>query len=175
MPATWTVETARTTLAACQFDLDSEQQRTQALDGKLTQLAAFIALAIAVSGTVGASVLAAGKLPFGFTIAWGACLTVTGVLWLFAVVQAFRALAPKSYAGIDSDAVIGRVTPSKLGRSEAEVLAEFASGRANVLSKAREINDRKAKRTLWVFWLTGSGFASLIAGLVVTAVGVVTK
>jgi hypothetical protein len=165
------LETAKATLGACEWDLEREEDRMRGLDAKLTQLATFSGVSISISGGLGASVLAASKLELGFLIALGACIAVAASLLLSAVIVAFRALAPKTYIGVDEGAVAARTTPNALKRPPAETVAGFAASRREVLVTARGINDRKATSATRVFLLVGMAFAALVAGLVVTAVG----
>lgn len=166
----YNVETARVTLAACEFDLDREEERMRNLDAKLTQLATFSGVSITISGGLGANVLAGGRLPDGFLIALGSCVGLAGVLLLCAVVTAFRALAPKKYLGADESALLERTTPNALKRHPDHVLASIAATRREVLFAARKINDRKARLTARVFFMVGLAFAALVCGLIVTAV-----
>lgn len=165
------LETAKATLEACTHDLDREEDRLRAIDGKLTQLAAFAGVSISISGSVGGSVLAAGRLPLGFLIALGCCVTVASGLLLAAVIIAFRALSPKLYRGVDEEAVIARTTPDALRRKPEGAIATFAASRRDVLVQARFINDQKAAATTRTFLCAGLGFGVLVLGVVVTAAG----
>lgn len=67
-PEKWGTGTPEATYRACARDLASEEDRMRIIDSKLSNLAAFSGLSISVSGGVGGSVLAAGKLQLGFEI-----------------------------------------------------------------------------------------------------------
>jgi hypothetical protein len=170
---TYNLETARAVLEACTHDLADEDDRMKTIDGKLTQLAAFSGVSIAISGGLGGSVLAAGHLHLGFLIALGSCICLAALLLLAAVILAFRALSPKLYAGIDENAVIQRTTQNALNREPSEAIAEIAAGRRDMLLAARAINNRKASATTRTYICASTGFAFLVAGLLVTAVGAV--
>ena len=165
------LETAKATLAACEWDLEREEDRMRGLDAKLTQLATFAGVSISISGGLGASVLASAKLALGFLIALGACIAVAASLLLAAVITAFRALAPKLYRGVDEASVVARTTPNALKRRPEDAIAVVAASRRDVLVAARGINDRKAIWATRVFILVGFAFGALVLGLVVTAVG----
>jgi len=141
------------------------------IDSKLTQLAAFAGVSISISGSVGGSVLAAGRLSPGFLIALGSCLALGVSLLLAAVISAFRALSPKAYQGIDEEAVADRVTKEALARPPDQAIATFAGSRRDVLFKARSIIDGKADAAIRTFIWAGCGFVMIVLGLLVTAVG----
>jgi hypothetical protein len=167
----YNLETARATLDACKWDLESEERRMATIDGKLQQLAAFSGVSISISGAIGGSVLAAGDLPLGFLIALGALLGLASTTLLSGVICGFIALSPKLYHGIDEAAVATRVTEEALSREPATAIATFAGSRRDMLIAARTINDKKAEATITMFRLVAVGFACLVAGLLVTAVG----
>jgi hypothetical protein len=172
--ADYNLETAKATLAACEWDLEREEDRMHGIDAKLTQLASFSAVSISISGGLGAGVLASSRLDLAFLIALGTCISVAAALLLAAVITSFRALAPKLYQGVDEAAVDHRTTPNSLKRPPQEAMASFAASRRDVLKAARAINDRKAKSASRAFLLVGLAFATLVLGLVNTAVGSVT-
>jgi hypothetical protein len=165
------LDTARATLDACAWDLASEEGRTAALDGKLTQLAGFSGVSISISAAVSGAALVGGKLPHGFAIALGGCVVAAAALLLGGVVSAFAALSPKRYVGVEAAEVAARTTPSALRREPAEALALFAASRRDMLERARGINDQKAAATVRTFRLVGGGFAALVLAIAVTAVG----
>lgn len=167
------LRSAQAILDACSDDLDREEQRMTAIDGKLTQLSAFSGVSISISAGVGGSVLAAGRLPEGFAIALGACLGLAAIMLLTAVIRSFGALSPKLYHGIDEAAVAARTTPAALRTSPDVMVATIAAGRRDMLIAARAVNDRKARATTVTFVLVGIGFLLLVASLLVTAVGAV--
>lgn len=166
-------ETARVVLDACIDDLDREEARMATIDGKLTQLAAFSGVSISISAGVGGSVVAADRLRLGFLIALGACLVSAAVLLLLAIVRAFSALSPKLYKGVDDQAVIDRTRPSALRGTPESMLAQLAGSRRDMLQDARIVNDQKADSASAAFLLVGLGFASIVAALLVIAVGAV--
>ena len=170
-PQKYDLETAKATLDACTQDLKSEEERMRALDGKLTQLAAFSGVSISISGGLGGSVLASGRLPLGFAIALGASIAVAAGFLLAGVITAFRTLSPKLYQGVDEQAVIARTTPNALRREPSEAVATFAATRRIVLVEARQINDRKADCATRTFRWVGCGFSALVVALLVTAIG----
>jgi hypothetical protein len=167
----YNLQTAQATLEACTHDLSEEDDRMKTLDGKLTQLAAFSGVSISISGSVGGSVLAAGHLKHGFLIALGACIGVAACLLLAAVVIAFRGLSPQWYRGIDESSPQLRTKPEALRREPSVAIAEIAAGRRDIFLAARAVNDKKAKATIRTFVCAGLGFALLVVGLLVTAVG----
>jgi hypothetical protein len=168
---TYNLQTAQAVLEACTHDLSEEDDRMKTMDGKLTQLAAFSGVSISISGSVGGSVLAAGHLKHGFLIALGSCIGVAACLLLAAVVIAFRALSPKWYRGIDESAPVMRTTPEALLRDPSVAIAQIAAGRRDIFLTARRVNDKKAKATVRTFVCAGLGFAFLVAGLLITAIG----
>jgi hypothetical protein len=170
---TYNLDTARAVLEACTHDLSEEEARMQTIDGKLTQLAAFSGVSIAISGGLGGEVLAAGHLKHGFLITLGACIGVAACLLLAGVVVAFRALSPKWYRGIDETAPVLRTKPETLKDDPTVVLAAIAAGRRDIFADARKVNDKKARATTTVFVCVGLGFGALVLGLLVTAVGAV--
>ncbi len=170
-PEKWGAGTAQATYQACARDLASEEDRMRIIDGKLTNLAAFSGVSIAISGSVGGSVLAGGKLALGFAIALGATIAVAATLLLCGVVTAFRGLSPKAYEGIDEPSAEARVEQGSLERTADEAWARFASTLVVHLVSARQANDAKADATTRAFWLVGAGFAILVLAIVVTAVG----
>lgn len=115
-----------------------------------------------------------GGSPLGFLIALGACIATGAVFLLLAVISAFRALSPKRYSGVDEKAVVERTRPSALRSDPAEALATFAASRRDVLLRARQVNDQKAKDTTRTFFLAGIGFTALVLAVLVVAVGSVT-
>lgn len=169
-PEQYDLETVKATLAACEWDLDREEERMRGLDAKLTQLAGFSGVSIAITSGLGGTLLAADRLQPGFTIALGACLGAAGVLLLAAVVSSFRALAPKDYQGVEETALSERTSPNSFKRPPDHAIASFAATRRDVLLAARTINDRKAASAARVFVLVGLAFAALVAGLLVVAV-----
>jgi len=172
-PPKYNLQTVQATLEACTHDLADEDDRMRTIDSKLTQLAAFSGVSISISGSVGGSVLAAGRLPHGFLIALGSCIGLAAVFLLTTVVLAFRALSPKLYHGIEESVVVERTTPDAMNREPSEAIAWIAAGRRNVLIEARKINDKKANAATRTFVCAGIGFGLLVAGLLVTAVGTV--
>jgi hypothetical protein len=170
--AAYNLETAKAALDACTHDLTSEDDRMTTIDGKLTQLAAFSGVSIAISGGVGGSVLAAGsRLSHGFLIGLGSCMGIAEVLLFAGIVVAFRALSPKRYHSVDLSAVRARTTPEWLKRDPSEAIALIAAGRRDLLVLARGINDAKGKATIWAYVCASAGFALLVVGLLVAAVG----
>jgi hypothetical protein len=167
----YNLQTAQATLEACTHDLSEEDDRMKTLDGKLTQLAAFSGVSISISGSVGGSVLAAGHLKHGFLIALGSCVGVAACLLLAGVVIAFRGLSPKWYRGIDESTPKLRTKPEALQREPSLAIAEIAAGRRDIFLAARAVNDKKATATTRTFVCAGAGFALLVVGLLVTAVG----
>jgi hypothetical protein len=167
----YNLQTAQAALEACTHDLAEENDRMKTIDGKLTQLAAFSGVSIAISGGLGGSVLAAGHLPHGFLIGLGSCVGLAACFLVAAVIIAFRALSPKLYRGIDVTAVQSRTTPNALVRDPSEAIAVIAAGRRDVFLAARDVNDRKARWTTRTFVCAGLGFGLLVAGVLVTAIG----
>jgi hypothetical protein len=86
------LEAVEATLDAARADMLAERERTDALDGKLTSIAAFSGLSLSISGSVGATVVAGGKLNTGFTIALDSVLGVAAGLFLASVIVCFSAL-----------------------------------------------------------------------------------
>ena len=171
VPKPFNLETLKATLDACTHDLDQEQDRLRSIDAKLSQLAAFSGVSISISATVGGSVLAAGRLSLGFLIALGASITLAAAFLLFAVITAFRGLAPKLYIGPTEEAITARTTGDALRREPEDVMATFVGSRRDVLVHARAINDGKARATTKTFIFAGTGFALIVLAVVVTAVG----
>lgn len=167
----YNLATAEATLEACTHDLAQEDDRMKTIDGKLSQLAAFCGVSISITGGVGGSVLAAGRLSQGFLIALGSCVVVAALFLLAAVVSAFRALSPKLYRGIDEAAVQTRTTPDALNREPSEAIAVIAAGRRDVFLTARAVNDEKAERAIRLYACAGLGFGFLVVGVLVVAVG----
>jgi hypothetical protein len=170
-PEKWGTGTPEATYRACARDLASEEDRMRTIDSKLSNLAAFSGLSISVSGGVGGSVLAGGKLHLGFAIGLGAAILVAALLLLWGVITAFRGLSPKLYRGVDEPSVKARLQQDMLERSAESAWATFASTLVVQLVSAREANDKKADLALKAFRLVGSGFAVLVTAIVVTAVG----
>jgi hypothetical protein len=167
----WGDGTAHATYTACARDLASEEDRMRVIDSKLTNLAAFSGVSISISGAVGGSVLAAGKLHLGFEIGLGASIVIAATLLLWGVVTAFRGLSPKLYQGVDEASAEARILQESLERKADEAWATFASTLVVHLVSARKANDKKADLAINAFRLVGSGFAVLVVAIVVTAVG----
>ncbi len=141
------------------------------IDGKLTNLAAFSGLSISVSGGVGGSVLATGRLPLGFAIALGSTLALAATLLLGGVVTAFKGLKPRGYQGVEESAAEARLLQGSLERDVQDAWASFAATLVVNLVSARQANDAKATAAIRTFWLVGAGFSLLVLAIVVVAVG----
>jgi hypothetical protein len=170
-PEAWSPGTAQATYTACARDLASEEDRLRILDGKLTNLAAFSGVSLAISGSVGGSVLAAGKLSLGFSITLGATVAIAASLLLAGVISAFSGLHPHEYEGITEADAEARLTQRSLERSEDEAWAQFAATAVVNLVSARMANDSKADTVERTFRLVGAGFSVLVVALLITAVG----
>jgi hypothetical protein len=168
-------EALKALLDAARADVDDEQERTRVLDGKLGQLAAFCGVSISITGAVGGSVVAAGRLSLGFTIALGAVLSTAALLLLAGVVLAFRGLAPKDFAGVSRNGARGRLKEERLALPASEGLPRLAATYVKVLERAREVNENKAQATTRAFVCVGLGFASLVLALLTAVVGSVTR
>jgi hypothetical protein len=169
--ASYNLSTVEATLEACTHDLAQEDDRMRIIDGKLSQLAAFCGVSISITGGVGGSVLAAGRLAQGFLIALGSCIGAAALFLLATVALAFRALSPKLYRGIDEVAVEFRTTPNALNREPSEAIAVIAAGRRDVFMTARAVNDKKAQMAIRLYICAVLGFGFIVLGVLVVAIG----
>lgn len=169
-----TLETAKATLEAARADSEDERDRMKVLDSKLTNLAAFSGVSLSITSSLGASVIAADRVPLGFQIALGSLLLASAVLLLVGVVVCFRNLTPKLYLGIEVDDAKARLTPQQLKRSLELALAKFAATRVAELERARAVNKTKAEAATRAFSSVAVGFSGLILAIPVTVVGTVT-
>ena len=158
------LESVKATLEAARADVDAERDRTDSLDRKLTNIAAFAGLSLSISGAVGGTVLAAGRLNPGFTIALGSVLSLAAVLFLASVIACFVGLAPKPYEGIADRGARKRISRKRLERPPEEVLRILANTYyLKFLPQARQSNHTKVRRVKIAFWFVGGGFAILRA------------
>jgi hypothetical protein len=167
-------ETVKATLECARADVEAEDDRMKVLDSKLSTLAAFSALSVSISASIGANVLVAGKLCTGFTIALGVTLTVAVVMLLLTTLTAFSGLRPKPYRGITMEAAKARVTPRRLAAEPGEALAVLASTYyTDILPAARAANDAKLDRVRGAFRYAAFGLVALVTAVVLTALGAV--
>jgi hypothetical protein len=171
MPRETQLETAKLTLAANEYDLDREEGRMRTVDEKLTLLASSSGVALSIVASLGGSIVAAGRLSAGFTIALGACLCVAVALLFAGVGLAFAALFPKPYEGATTKAILKRAQAGPLGRDPVVAAASFALTRAEMVKTARKVNKRKANALRKVFVLVASGFFAIAAAVAVVSVG----
>jgi hypothetical protein len=168
-------EIAKATLECAHFDIGNETERTRALDTKLTGIASLAGLALSIGATVGATVLAAGELNHGFSIALGSVLSIASLLLLTAASVALWGLSPKGFQGPSLQAAAERVTDDKLSGDPADKVAALAATYAKkMLPEARKSNGTKVTRLKVAYWLVGLGLGGLVISLVLTTVGSVT-
>ena len=168
---TRSLETVKAALDSARHDLEDEQERTRALDGKLSQIAAFSGVSISITGAVGGSVVASGKLSAGFTIALGSVLGSSALLLLGGAVIAFRGLSPKKFAGVSEKAARKRLSSKRLGQNPDVALPRIAATYVEALTKARRVNGDKATAVSRAYGVIGFGFAGVVAALLVVVVG----
>jgi hypothetical protein len=167
-------ETVKATLECARADVEAEDDRMKVLDSKLSTLAAFSALSVSISASIGANVLVAGKLCTGITIALGVTLTVAVLMLLLTTLTAFRGLRPKPYRGITMDVAKARVTPRRLATEPGKALAVLASTYyTDILPAARAANDAKLDRVRGAFRYAALGLIALVTAVVLTALGAV--
>jgi hypothetical protein len=168
------LEVARATLDCARSDMADETDRARALDGKLTNIASFSAIALSISGAVGASVVVSGKLSPGFTIALGSVLGAAVLLLLAGALVALSGLSPKNYRGLALPAARDRVTPARLSDEPAKAIGILAATYyTGMLPEARETNQAKVRTIRRAFWLVGSGLGGLAVGLILSTVAAV--
>lgn len=168
-------ETVKVTLEFAHADVQAEGERTDALDAKLTNIAAFSGVSLSISGSVGGSVVAAESLSQGFTIALGSVLGVAATLLLSAVIVCFSGLRPKPFRSLSNAGAANRVRRSHLARRPEEAMSQMASTYYRVvLPHTRRINDLKVARVKTAFVLVGMGFGGLATGLILIVIGSTT-
>lgn len=146
----------------------------QALDSKLSTLAMFSGLSVSISASLGASVLVAGQLATGFTVALGVTLAFAVLMLLCTTLKAFQGLRPKQYRGITLASAQSRVTPRRLRRDPAAALAVLAATYyTDVLPAARTANGVKLDLVTDAFRYARCGLVGLVVAVVLTAVGAV--
>lgn len=163
-------ETLRITLDCVRADYDDEMERTNAIDSKLTNVAAFAGVSLAIGGSLGGNVLTSGKMETGFEIHIAASLGLAVASLAVSILVCFRGLWPAPFRGIDLEAAKDRVRPDRLSSEDAvETLAStYATG---LLPSARSVNNRKAKTAKWAYVFVQLGFAALAVSLVLTVIG----
>ena len=166
------LETAKATLESACADVEAEMDRARSLDLKLTQIAAFSGLTLSISGSLGGSVLAAGRLPTCFELAAGIALG-SGVAVLFlAVGSCFYGLFPKGYEGISLSVARDRVRPSRLSLEPAEAIGRLASTYYTaILPPARLANVAKVTATKMAYRLVAAGLFAVVVGLLLVIIG----
>jgi hypothetical protein len=162
------------TLECARADLDYEIDRTRSLDSKLTGVASLSGLALSIGATVGASIVADGKLSLGFTIALGAVLSVASLLLLAAAVEALRGLTPKPFQTLSLKAAEERVSDERLSGDTADAIGEMAATYyKKMLPEARDTNETKVDHARRSYRLVGSGLFCLVVGLILTTIAAV--
>jgi len=168
------LETVKATLDNARADYRDELDRTTALDSKLTNLAGFAGVSLSISGSVGSSVVLAGHLSLGFTIAVGACLATAVVFLLATVIACFIWLAPQNYPGLAERGSRGRLDEDRLSQDPSEALVNLAATYyLELLPKYRAINLEKANDLRRAYVLVSVGFSAIALALVVAVVGAV--
>lgn len=168
------LETVKATLECARADVEAEDDRMKVLDGKLGTLATLSGLSVSISASLGATVLASGRLGTWFTLGLGLALGVAVVMLLRTVLAAFRGLRPKEYRGITLAAAEARVTPRRLALPPEDALAILAATYyTDILPAARSANNVKLGRVTEAFAHARVGLSALIAAVLVTAVGAV--
>lgn len=166
---------AKAVLECAWVDVESETERTRALDAKLTGIASLAGLALSIGASVGASVVVSGSLRLGFAIAVGAVLSGAAILLLVAAVIALKALSPMGFEGISLEAAKERVTDERLSGDPADELAKMAATYSKkILPQARKSNGIKVKRVRYAYWFIGTGLMGLVCGLILTSVAAVS-
>lgn len=165
---------AQAVLECAWADVESEAERTRALDAKLTGIASLAGLALSIGASVGASVVVSGHLKLGFSIALGAVLSVAAFLLLTAAIIALKALSPMGFEGISIEAAKERVRDERLSGDPADEIAKLAATYSKkILPQARKSNGIKVKRVRYAYWFIGAGLLGLVCGLVLTSVAAV--
>jgi hypothetical protein len=168
-------EIAKAALQCAHFDIENETDRTRALDAKLTGIASLSGLALSIGATVGGSVLAAGELNHGFSIALGSVLSVASLLLLLASATALSGLVPKGFQGTSLKAAAERVTDKRLSGDPADEIAILAATYGKkMLPEARATNKLKVGRVRVAYWLVGFGLAGLVFAVFLTTIASVT-
>lgn len=167
------LETVKATLECARADIDEETDRMKVLDQKLTSIGAFSGIALSIGGSVGSSVVVAGELSQGFTIALGSVLGVALVLLLAGAVIALRGLMPKDYAGTSLKASADRLTKRRLSMQPEAAIARLAATYRDLLPQARATNKLKVTAVRRAYVLVGFGLGGLALGLILSTVGAV--
>jgi hypothetical protein len=169
------VETAKATLDCARADVGAELDRARSLDLKLTQIAAFSGLTLSISGTLGGTVLVAGRLPGFFEFAAGTSLGLGVALLFVAIASCFHGLFPKGYEGISLSVARDRVRPSRLSQEPAHAVGVLASTYYTaILPPARRANVVKVGATKQAYKLVGSGLLAVVVGLLLIIIGALT-
>jgi hypothetical protein len=165
---------AQAVLECAWTDVESEAERTRALDAKLTGIASLAGLALSIGASVGATVVVSGHLKLGFAIALGVVLSVAAFLLLTAAIIALKALSPMGFEGISIEAAKERVSDERLSGDPADEIAKLAATYSKkILPQARKSNGIKVKRVRYAYWFVGAGLFGLVCGLVLTSVATV--
>lgn len=169
------VDIATAVLECARADVESETERTQALDSKLTGIASLSGLALSIGASVGATVVVSGDLGHGFIIALGAVLSIASLLLLASAAVALSGLTPKEFQSLSLDSAKERVSDARLSGDPADAIAELAATYyVQMLPEARQTNSVKAQRASWAYWLVGSGLGGLVVGLILSSIAAVT-
>lgn len=163
-------DTLRITLDCVRTDYDDEIERTSAIDTKLTNVAAFAGVSLAIGGSLGGNVLTSGKIDDGFEIHIAVSLGLAVAFLTTAILVCFRGLWPAPFRGIELDAAKDRIRPDRLASEDAvEMLASTYA--TSLLPSARGENNRKAKTAKWAYVFVQLGFTALAVSLVLTVIG----